>query len=346
MRKANELISAIVLVILWLGFQPQAMAARQYAGLKMQSVVTAGNQNIDLAIWYPTAVASSRREQGPYSIDVSAGAPVNPGRYPLIIISHGTGGNSLGHHQLASGLAQAGFVVVALSHPGDNSRDRSMVGKVEYFSERPRQVSRVLDVLLADESWAASIDSQRIGFIGHSAGGFTGAALIGATPSLVQTVRHCAEQYSNDPWFCGVSGSKERAIANARNIDYLPIVPSSSDPRIKAAVLIAPVGAFFTESSLRNIKAPVRVYVAAKDEILVPQYHADFLARSVNGAETVTVADGGHFMLSSKLNLKIAVGADEVNFDPNGFDRNKLLVEVSQALPLWFASHWLNCCGL
>ena len=42
-------------------------------------------------------------------------------KLPLIVISHGQDGWFGGHHDTAEALADAGFVVAAINHPGDNA---------------------------------------------------------------------------------------------------------------------------------------------------------------------------------------------------------------------------------
>ena len=314
-----------------------ALAADTFAGLRLQTLETSPTEKIDVALWYPTSTASQTTTLGPHALDVAMAATVSAGPFPLIVISHGAGGMNLNHHELATALARGGFIVAALTHPGDNYKDRSLLGKVAYFSERPRQVSRMLDALLADPAWKPLIDSNRIGFLGHSAGGFTGQALIGATPSIANTLRHCAAHYDEDAWFCKVSGSKEKAIENARNAEYVPIVPSSTDARIKAAVLVAPIGPFFSEASLKAVKVPVLVYVAGRDDVLIAKFHAAFVARTIPGAETITIENGGHFMMVSKMSVPASSNGTEVNGDPAGFDRAPVIAEASKQLPIWFA---------
>lgn len=319
----------------------QTTASKQVSatsvGHQRTTLETAAKEKIEVALWYPTSTPSREHTLGPYTFVAALDAPVNAGKYPLILISHGTGGNNMNQHELATAFAQSGYVAVALTHPGDNYRDRALVGTPKYFSERPRQVSRVLDALLADTAWSARIDSARIGFFGHSAGGFTGAALVGATPSIANTVKHCAANYDADPWFCAVSGSKEKAIANAQHADYIPAVPPSTDPRIRAAVLAAPVGAFFTPEAVKNIKVPVHVWVAGRDTVLTPSFHAAYLGNTIPGATVTTTPDGGHFMLLSKIKLTNAsVNGANVNDDPPGFDRAATIRAASRALPAWF----------
>jgi predicted dienelactone hydrolase len=62
-------------------------------------------------------------------------------------MSHGSGSAYFAHYDTALALAQAGFVVAALTHPGDNSRDESKF--IEAPVNRPREVSRLLDYMLA-----------------------------------------------------------------------------------------------------------------------------------------------------------------------------------------------------
>jgi predicted dienelactone hydrolase len=61
----------------------------------------------------------------------------------------------------------------------------------------------MLDTILICSDWGPLIDDQRIAFIGHSAGGFAGLALLGATPSIALTMKHCAAT-NDDEWFCSV----------------------------------------------------------------------------------------------------------------------------------------------
>lgn len=328
-------LAALTFAAATLGFN--AAATDSYAGFRQQTFDTAPGEKIDVTLWYPTATPSKTIAMGPHAPDVAVDAAVATGPFPLIMLSHGTGGNNMNHHELASALARGGFIVAALTHPGDNYRDRALLGKPAFFTERPRQVSRLLDALLADPTWKPLIDANRIGFVGHSAGGFTGAALIGATPSITNTMRHCAANYDDDPWFCKMSGSKAQAIENARNADNMPAIPGSADPRIKAAVLITPIGQFFPEASLKAVKVPVRVYVAGRDDVLIPKFHASHVAANIPGAETVNIEAAGHFMLVSKMNLNVAVNGAAVSGDPAGFDRAPVIAEASKQLPLWFA---------
>jgi predicted dienelactone hydrolase len=296
---------------------------------------------IDIAIWYPTRNEEKSLTLGPTTMNVAFKAVPISKKHPLIVVSHGTGGMNLNYHEIASAAAKAGFIVLALTHPRDNHKDRSMVGQIDYFTERPRQVSRAVDAFLADPNWFDLVDSDRIGFIGHSAGGFTGLALLGATPSIANAVKHCAENYDDDTWFCSLSGSKQKAIESVKNLTNFPTIASSVDRRFKAAVLIAPLGAFNDGASLTAINSPTLVYVAEKDNVLVPKFHAEAVAAGISNAQMIKVNQGGHFMLVSKLNIPagttIEVNGAEVNSDPPGFSRADAIAKASEVIPKWFS---------
>lgn len=103
---------------------------------------------------------------GPFTLDVAMQGEPAPKVKALLVLSHGIGGSELAHSALAEALARDGYLVAALRHPGDNWQDRSLSKKTpeRYFDEWPRQVSRVIDALLADPRWkdrTASDDRAR-----------------------------------------------------------------------------------------------------------------------------------------------------------------------------------------
>lgn len=82
-------------------------------------------------IWYPAAAAAREEAQwvgdsrNPFARAGEAApdttmAPT-PRRFPLIVISHGTGGSALAMAWLGTRLAAHGFIAVAVNHPGNNA---------------------------------------------------------------------------------------------------------------------------------------------------------------------------------------------------------------------------------
>ncbi len=201
---------------------------------------------------------------GPIEAGVWLPTPPTDGRpVPLIVISHGNGGWYRGHPDTARALADAGFVVAALTHPGDNFRDQS---RSTQLTLRAPQLSRLIDHMTRDWSGPVTIDPERIGAFGFSAGGFTVTSAIGGVSDGQAIVDHCIAH--PDFFAC-------RLLA-VRGIDISNWRPEARDDRIKAAVIAAPaLGFSFTDASLASVHIPVQLWQAAGDEILPAPYNVE-----------------------------------------------------------------------
>jgi predicted dienelactone hydrolase len=63
--------------------------------------------------------------------------PITGAKLPLVVSSHGTAGWFGGHHDTAAALADAGFVVAAINHSGN---DRSKSDDLSVFGSRPADI--------------------------------------------------------------------------------------------------------------------------------------------------------------------------------------------------------------
>jgi predicted dienelactone hydrolase len=109
---------------------------------------------------------------------------INGNRLPLIVVSHRRRGSFLAHNDTAAALADAGFVVAAINHPGDNARDSSRTDEFSVLVERPAGMKRLTDFMLGAWKEAAILDPRRIGFFGFSRGAYTGLVVIGGNPDF------------------------------------------------------------------------------------------------------------------------------------------------------------------
>lgn len=98
------------------------------------------------------------------------------GPFPVVILSHGAGGNRSAFDSLSAYLATLGHLCVTLTH--DDTRPSSRL-------ERPADVSFALDVILGaappSPLLAGRVDRDRVGMVGHSFGAFTTLAIMGST---------------------------------------------------------------------------------------------------------------------------------------------------------------------
>ena len=330
----------IALALAGLMLTTQLMATQ--AGWRQISIAgaTADAAPIPVALYYPTQAPARAIAMGPFTVRVAIQAPPDATFKGLLVLSHGTGGSELGHTSLAEGLAQHGYLVAALRHPGDNWQDRSLLQKsaARYFSERPQHVSRLIDALLRDPDWGDRIarDAQgpRIGALGHSAGGYTVLALAGGQPDLPRFASHCESYRAEDPIFCAMGRTGPPASNPA--LSPPPPIPPMIDTRVRAVVALAPVGVVFSAQSLAKIRIPTAIYAAEQDRFLVPRFHTDWIARNLPRAEFHRVPNAWHFAFMDTPSTPIPSEDGDIGANPPGFDRQAFLRQLQHDLPVFF----------
>jgi hypothetical protein len=93
-----------------------------------------------MAVMYPALTPGKSEELGRYVMDIAKDADPKEGIYPLVIISHGSGGSHLAYWTLAHHLARNGFIVGMPEHPGNNRNDNSLMNTVDNLVNRPWHV--------------------------------------------------------------------------------------------------------------------------------------------------------------------------------------------------------------
>ncbi|WP_449225694.1 alpha/beta hydrolase family protein [Azospirillum argentinense] len=266
-----------------------------------------------VVVWYPTDAPETPVRRGPFTFRVAEGAPVAEGRHPLVMLSHGSGGSAFGHADTAMVLARRGYVVAAVHHRGNAFDDDRDAGTERMWRNRPAQLSAALDHVLADPDLAGRIDGERVGAFGFSAGGYTVLVATGGVAELGRIADHCRTPPAGER-FCHLGNEETPARVAAR------------DPRIRAAVLAAPVGVPFSKDGLAAVTIPIRLYRAERDEQIAASQVEGVRDRLPAPPEYEVVRDAGHFAFLMPVPAAIAaeVGApaqDSPAWDPPGFDR-------------------------
>lgn len=270
-----------------------------------------GRAPVEVGIWYPTDAKPAFMALGSWGHTVAAGAPVTGEHLPLIVMSHGNGGFFGGHADTAQALAEAGFVVAALTHPGDNYRDQS---RATAMSDRPAALSALIGWMLDASPLKAKLDPDRVGAFGFSSGGFTVLAAAGGEPDLSKIPAHCQAHPAN--YDCQLT-ARIPIPADALAAGWV------HDPRIKAVVSAAPaLGFAFGKSGLKGITAPVQLWKAADDEILPGDDYAEAVHRDLGRPHEYHVASGArHFDFLTPCDTAPPGAMQALCASAPGFDR-------------------------
>lgn len=301
-------------------------------GLQALDIPDPGHGTIKAIVWYPTADTPQPTMPADEAQAVASGGRIAGDRLPLVVLSHGTGGSAEGHRDTAWALADAGFVVVALTHPGDNYADNSDYATRRQLTERPRHVSRTLDYVL--ETWPhhGRIDRNRIGIFGFSMGGYTALAGMGGRPDMAGLVAQC--RMAPQKPACLALGGTDAIVRNFGDA-ALAIVP---DPRLKAAFVAAPaLPALFLPDGLLAVRKPVELW-AAQQDTLVPVEPDIAIVR--DGLPVAPVShvepEAGHYAFLAPCTASQKAAAHAICVDPPGFDRSAFHRRLNTAVIAFF----------
>lgn len=287
---------------------------------------------MEAAIWYPAGGQSYSMPLGANPVftgtRVSFAPKLAAGRYPLIILSHGSGGNIHGMGWLAGQLALKGAIVVGVNHPGTTSGDSSPRRTVQ-VTERSRDIPAVIDALLAHPDFGPAIDPAQISVLGFSLGGATALHVAGAQMNREAYGAYCDRfPAASDCQFLKRGGVDPHV---------LPAEWEATDmrePRISAVVSVDPgFGYAMTEASLAAITARTLIVNLGDAETQweatdAGPEGADLLAH-IPDAKLVRLAPAWHFSFlgnctSEGAKLLIEENDDPVCDEPAGGNRAAL----------------------
>lgn len=269
-------------------------------------------------LWYPALNPEELEEAVRYQESLAAvdgralrdAAPdMSAGPYPLVIFSHGLNGFRFQSAFYLEHLASQGFVVMATEHPGStvvdaftqNLTDQSIAFN---FGARPLDILRQIDYaenINVTGDLAGLIDLERIAVTGHSFGGYTTFAVGGGriNPSAAMDLCLDTEPGEDDNRLCDPAMINE--MAAGRGLDTPPdgLWDATTDPRIKAIILLAPAGAtLFGEEGMAAVTIPTLVIVGSGDQVTPADENATPMYANVSSEvkAQVTLVNADHYI--------------------------------------------------
>lgn len=285
-------------------------------------------------VWYPVDSESPAKASPGFwhRCDEARDAPLSNEKqqYPLIMMSHGSGGDRYNISWLAEALAANGYIVASTDHFG-NTWNNKIPESYAMPWERPKDISFALDQLLTSSLFKDKIDLKRIGFVGYSLGGATGLWIAGAEASPLDSAKVKANAATD------LAGIASPELLD--KIDFSKAGGSYRDKRISAALVMAPaLGWVFAEHSLEKIDIPFYIIAPEKDQVVSTEENARVFALKITRATLkILPGEATHYVFLARPN---AVGRRFLDprycEDPASIDRKKLHDEISKNSVLFF----------
>lgn len=298
------------------------------AGVQMIEIPVGDRpQALEGAVWSPCDALPTMMTLRRIEVPGVRDCPVVGEQLPLIVISHGARGWYGGHHDTAEALAEAGYVVAAVTHPDADGRG--------WQTGRPAAIKQLIDYMLGEWTGRAQLDAARIGFFGFSRGGYTGLVLIGGKPDFRLIVLHC-KQVPTDPICAPLGGTKSPSGPRSA----APTLPFTQDPRIKAAVIAAPLGLVFSPEGLKDVTVPVQLWRPENDELATHPFNAEAVYQALSVETDYRVISGaGHFAILAPCTEPQAQAIPALCQDVGGFDRVAFHKEFNAGIMAFFQKH-------
>ena len=231
------------------------------------------DRTLTVEIWYPATLAADQKPGGDYKAMTrdpaitatlhgqavrDASPMTSGGPLPLVIISHGYPGNRYLMSHLGENLASKGFVVASIDHKDSTYDDQKAFASTLYNRAFDQLfVLNEMDRLGKPGSGSflsGRVDASRTGVVGYSMGGYGVVNLVGGGYSKTSET------------LTGAPPNRLLAERGAANPEYRKTI----DPRVKAAIAIAPwgmVAGFWDAEGLKGITTPMLFVAGSVDDV-------------------------------------------------------------------------------
>lgn len=277
-----------------------------------------------LTVWYPAVPADPDRPVArsiyPVALEVGSGPLAtlalatyegsaagwarpdrSSGPYPLVVLSPGFAINATAYGWLAEHLASYGLVVVGVDH--QERLDPGMLWQATV--SRPGDITTAIDAVERESRPGGAlqglVDVTSTAVVGHSYGGYTALAAVGAEIRPDELDRSCRQAAADDD---PVVFQCDHLVPHRQEMAQLAGLPGSdqawpslADPRVDAAVALAGDAIMFGPSGLAEITAPVLTIGGTDDRDSPFAWGAGYAYRHVSSERRIEVGlDGArHF---------------------------------------------------
>lgn len=285
---------------------------------------------IKTQIWYPTGDTDVKDTELPFLLSptVKDAQFVNK-KHPLVLLSHGTGGNRLSLAFLAIELAKNGYFVIAPDHWG-NTLDNKIPEYFIRYWERPLDMSFLLSSFLRDKRFNSYIDSNRIATIGFSLGGYTALALAGIQLDCEILKLNALSELGRNEFIVPEFGDLSKLI---NNISCKEVPSNLKDSRFKVHIALAPALGLGLPEHKQKITSPVLIIGANNDQIAPIETNALKYSK-INPSSKIVKLPGktGHYIFLNRGTQQLQQEESIYYQDDKSIDRRvvhqKLTTEI------------------
>lgn len=308
------------------------------------------------AAWYPAAHDETVVDKliGPPGAElfrmglVAENAAISSARsrWPVVLLSHGTGGSVQGLSWLGTQLATKGFISIGVSHHGNTVAEPYLPEGFLCWWERARDLTVILDLLADKGPFADRLDMSNVFASGFSLGGYTVLLLAGAITNLQRFEEWLiarGEVGGGPREFPDIAG--HIPVLSARSEPFRRSMKRHSqsylDPRVKAVMAFAPAPPVrsFERDSIARIRIPTSIIVGQNDmeaphgECALwlkennPSFQANLLGREV-----------GHYVFLPEATNAGRDLESTICSDPVGVDRVAIHRSAAEAAERLFRS--------
>ncbi|MCK8523920.1 hypothetical protein M0D21_20250 [Aquimarina sp. D1M17] len=237
---------------------------------------TSRNRPLITEIWYPTYDSITQNQENSdrkelfKTIKTIPNASIPEQKFPLLLVSHGTGGNRFSLTWFIEKMVKKGYIVVSVDHYGNSTFNKIPREFVKWW-ERAIDIKFILTNVLNDELVGSRVDTSKIGGVGFSLGGYTNIALAGGYVDRDHQINDHENDRAMPPEFPQTDEVINFDTDSLIVASYKTYKNQVKDPRIKAFFVMAPaIGfGFHSQEQTKEITAPIFI-IAGKGDSNTP----------------------------------------------------------------------------